>query len=320
MRIKLVIFACTLALLFLGVTFRLVSASPELQPGSPIPYIYARSGDKVLFKTQNGETIDDVPPWASNIPHLVLYRDGGLNTNRRERTLVVGMLNALVYAPEGVVTATVTVRTQHRNPDQGGDVPPPGSPVPTAPRFTVWQETHVFTNVHTDPLSYTIVNVEFEREFTSTVTVISGTSPITIPTPTDYFWVSLGLNEGVDYGSNGFSTPYAFLMENQLIRDLPDVSEESPGAAPDWLKIYYCDMFPFGRDAGDPTTWKLRADVPDYVRFQLAPAITESFRMQTDDWGFPWYEGWNGGRDGGDWLSVALNYALRLENGRCDAA
>jgi hypothetical protein len=105
-----------------------------------------------------------------------------------------------------------------------------------------------------------------------------------------------------------FDQDYAFLMENQWIARLPDVRETPAGAAPDELIVYYCDMFPFRKSAYDRTTWLPREAVPDYVSYELIPAMIEAVRVQTDDWGFPWYDTWTSYRSGEDAerLSVAL--------------
>jgi hypothetical protein len=52
----------------------------------------------------------------------------------------------------------------------------------------------------------------------------------------------------------------------------------------------------------------LREEVDNYVHMELIPAMTEAFRVQTNDWGFPWYPAWTNPRLGGDpdQLTVAL--------------
>jgi hypothetical protein len=86
------------------------------------------------------------------------------------------------------------------------------------------------------------------------------------------------------------------------------VQEESDGAAPDELIVHTCDMFPFQRSIHDPTTWLLREDVAGYVHTELIPQMVEAFRVQTDDWGFPWHQAWTSFRPGAgpERLSVAL--------------
>jgi hypothetical protein len=48
--------------------------------------------------------------------------------------------------------------------------------------------------------------------------------------------------------------------------------------------------------------------VEGYIRAELIPAMAEAYRVQTDIWGFPWYEEWTSYRPGPDAerLSVAL--------------
>jgi hypothetical protein len=77
-------------------------------------------------------------------------------------------------------------------------------------------------------------------------------------------------------------------------------------------------MVPFRRDAHDPATWLARKDIPDYVGDELVPRMVEAFRMQTDDWGFPWYPVWTSYRGGEDVerLSVALSDGQTWFHGR----
>ena len=84
MKTGFVILACALALLFLGLTFHLALAKPDQQPGSPIAYIHAESGEEVEFHAHN-----DADEPGRSIPQLILYHNDGLNANRRERTLIV---------------------------------------------------------------------------------------------------------------------------------------------------------------------------------------------------------------------------------------
>ncbi len=226
----------------------------------------------VEFWTKNGNLKEGAE--FRKIPHLVLYQNGGL-TGAPEHTLVVEV-SILSPLPPGGVEVTVEIRTQHGDPDKGG------APIDRI----VWES---------EPQRVTRATATFTVEFDDTI--LSG-----VETPTDYFQYSVYVGDDPvpAYGP----VDYAFLMENQLIRDLPDVSEESLGAAPDWLKIYYCDMFPFraGVQRID------RVDVPVYVQTTFSDAVVEVFRTQTDDWGMgPWYSKWNSGRDGPDWLSIALN-------------
>jgi hypothetical protein len=96
-------------------------------------------------------------------------------------------------------------------------------------------------------------------------------------------------------------------MESQWVARLPQVQEHSLGAAPDELIVRYCDMFPFRvKDGENP--WLPREAVDDFVGMELLPEMVEAYRVQTDEWGFPWYAEWTSFRGGenGERLSVAL--------------
>jgi hypothetical protein len=260
---------------------------------APAATLRAASGATIRFKTHNGRTIDDVPPQTLDLPHLVLYRNSAL-TDPDERTLIVEVTG--IKVPPAGVTVTLEVKTQHGDPDLGGG---PSNRIP------VWREARWITNtLGTTQMDVTAV---FTQEFDETV--ISGTG--TIATPTDYFRYDISVTD-VDHPLtdplHASGEDYAFLMENQWIVPLPEVPEESAGAAPDELIVYYCDMFPFQKSIHDPTTWLPREDVPGYVRTELVPAMIEAFRVQTDEWGFPWYDAWTSYRPGADpeRLSAAL--------------
>jgi hypothetical protein len=229
----------------------------------------------------------------ANLPHLVLYRNGAL-TAPDERTVIVEVTG--IEVPPTGVTVTLEVETQHGDPNLGGD--------PTN-RILVWRESQWVAN----RLGFTQTGVTaiFTHEFDETVT--SGAE--TIATPTDYFRYQIALIDAehpVSKPLHSFGEDYALLMENQWMAQLPDVGEDSDGAAPDELIVYYTDMFPFRRKSHDAATWLPRRDVPDYVHNQLVPQMIEAFRTQTDGWGFPWYQAWTSYRPGVDAerLSVAL--------------
>jgi hypothetical protein len=236
---------------------------------------------------------EGAPPQALDLPHLVLNRNGAL-TDPDERTLIVEVTGIEVPLPG--VTVTLKVETQHGDPDLGGGADK---------RIPVWRESQWITN--TLGSTQTAVTMGFTHEFGETV--ISGTE--TVATPTDYFRYNIAVIDAshpVTTPLLAFSADHAFLMENQWIAPLPEVQEESDGAAPDELIVYYCDMFPFQKSIHDPTTWLPREDVTGYVGTELVPAMIEAFRVQTDEWGFPWYDAWTSYRRGKDTerLSVAL--------------
>ena len=79
-------------------------------------------------------------------------------------------------------------------------------------------------------------------------------------------------------------------MENQWAVPLPEVQETSEGEAPDELIVYACDIFPYRKDDKDITTWLPREDVSRYVQTELVRRMIEVFRLQTDDWAFPWHD------------------------------
>jgi hypothetical protein len=270
----------------------MVSSTP--QPAlAPMVTLRAASGATLTFKTQNGETANGVPSQTMDVPHLVLFRNGTL-AGADERTLIVAVRD-MVIPPAGV-TVTLELETQHGDPDLGGG---------STKRIPVWRASRRITS--SSGITETGVTAAFKHEFAAKM--ISGADEIT--TPTDYFRYRVTVTD-TNHPQAGpwytFEKDYAFLMESQRISRLPEVQEGSDGAAPDELIVYYCDMFPFRRDKYDTSTWLLREEVPDYVGAELIPEMVEAFRVQTDDWGFPWYDTWTGYRSGADAerLSVSL--------------
>jgi hypothetical protein len=259
----------------------------------PAVKVQAASGDSIEFMTQNGSPIGEIAPQRLDLPHLVLYRNGEL-TNPDERTLNVGVSGIEVPSPG--VTVTLKVETQHGDPDLGGG---------DGDRITVWQASQWLPNASTIALT----NVTTSFEYTFNERIISGSRAI--PTPTDYFRYEITVSDNDHTFADPlytYSQEHAFLMENQWIAQLPEVQEESEGAAPDELVVYYCDMFPFRMKLFDKSTWLRREVIHDYVGTELLPAMAEAFRVQTDEWGFIWHEAWNSFRSGEDAerLSVAL--------------
>jgi hypothetical protein len=268
----------------------------------------AASGATVTFKTQNGKTMNDVPPQTLDLPHLVLHRNGAL-TDPGERRLIVEVSG--IEAPPPGVTVTLELETQHGDPDLGGG---------SSDRIPVWRESQWIAN--TSDLTQTGVVVVFAHEFTETVASDAGP----IGTPTDYYRYDIAVtdvNHPITHPRHAFGGDHALLMENQWIERLPQVQEESDGAAPDELIVYYCDMFPFQKSTQDATTRLLREDVPGYVHAELIPQMVEAFRVQTDDWGFPWHQAWTSYRPGEgedtERLSVALTADWTWFHGRAPA-
>jgi hypothetical protein len=227
-----------------------------------------------------------------DVPHLVLYRNGEL-TDPGERTLMVEVTG--IEVPRTGVVVTLEVETQHGDPDRGGG---PGQRIP------LWRATQRITNPR--GVTQRGVTVFFEHEFNQSV--LSGTTEITAPS--DYMRYELSV---VDAGQvsgaplHRFDGEYALLLENQWLARLAEVQEASPGAAPDELVVYYCDMFPFQKSIHDPGSWLPREEVAEYVRTELVPRMVEAFRVQSDAWGFPWYHAWTSYRpEEPERLSVAL--------------
>ena len=267
-----------------------------LPKGNPAPSITVRaaSGATIGFTTQNGQPADDVPPRGLDLPHLVLYRNGAL-THPDERTLIITLSDLVL--PSSGLTVTLRVQTYHGDPDLGDAL---------EDRITVWRESKWLG--YPPALDGTAGTLVFEHEFGATV--MSGTERVA--TPTDYFRYDLTI---VDEGLSAlgpmytFSQDHVFLMENQWSAALKPQQMGSEGAAPDELVVYYCDMFVFQRDTSDLTSRLHRGEIPHYVQKELAPAMLEAFRVQTEDWGFPWQGAWTSYRaeDGKQRLSVALS-------------
>ena len=259
---------------------------------APAVLLQAASGASISFRTQNGETVDGVSPETLDLPYLVLYRNGAL-TAPAERTLVVQVTD--IEVPPAGVTVTLNLETQHGDPDLAS-----GSPQ----QIPIWHESRRIDN--TTGVTQTGVSIVWKQEFGERALL----GARMLATPTDYFRWELVVTDAVNPSTHPLYTSsrdYAFLMEDQWIAPLPQVAEASVGAAPDELIVYYSDMFPF-RLSGDPTTWVRREQITEYVHSQLVPAMAEAFRIQTDEWGFPWYDEWTSYRSGQDAerLSVAL--------------
>ena len=300
-KVKAAVVALSL-LTLVSLLFPVRVPAAESGLASPLPTVTLRaaSGATIAFQTQNGETVDGAPARSLTLPHLVLTRNGAL-TDPEERTLIVEVTG--VQVPTGGVTVTLEVMTQHEDPDTG-----------SGKRIAVWRESQwIGIAQGSTQASATAV---FSRVFTETVTCGSAM----IPTPTDYFRYDITVLDTDHPAANPLhvlAQDHAFLMESQWMVPLPEVHEESPGAAPDEMVVYTCDMFPFQRDAEDSSTRLPRADIPDYVSAELLPAMVEAFRVQTDVWGFPWYQAWTSYRSGEDAerLSVALTDGMTWFHG-----
>ena len=232
----------------------------------------AASGTTIEFRTQNGQTIGDIPPEIKQVPHLVLLRNGEL-TAPDERTIT---LEARVpEVPVGGITLTLAIETQHNDPDSGTD----------SARIQVWQTSRRVANPGSHPL----------RDVTETFAVTFGPSiaadGATIPTPTDYFRALVTI-DGADTQHGHLSENHAFLMETEVITDLAGLAEATPGAAPDALIVRFCDMVPFRHTGPSGLEQLRRSEIPAYVRNTLVPQMVEAVRVETNVWGFPWHEAW----------------------------
>jgi hypothetical protein len=264
------------------------AATPSSKDTRPIA-LRAASGATIEFQTQNGQTVDHIPPQVKEIPHLVLFRNG-VPTDALERTLTLTLTELDV--PAGGITLTLTLQTEHSDPDEGDD----------AARIQVWEETRCIANP--TPSSRAGVAVAFLLILGPEVMTDHGS----IPTPTDYLGYRVTLSDGDPAAADlTFAEEYALLLEAQEVVSLPLVQEASEGAAPDTLMVSFCDMVPFRHTTPAGPQQVRRAEVTPYVRGQLIPRMVEAFRLETDDWGFPWHEPWTSYRpEDGERLGVAL--------------
>ena len=216
-----------LALLLLMLTFAAVPtplSAVESGPDSPPPdavsapavALRASSGTTISFVTQNGRTIGGVQPQTLELPHLVLYRNGVLS-DAVERTLILEVTG--IQVPPPGVTVTLTVETAHGDPD-----PDKG----TGQRIPVWQATRRIAGSAQG--TRTNVTVPFVHEFRGIAAPELGM----VATPTDYFRVEITVTDAVSPTADPlyrFSKDRAFLLENQWIARLHEVSEDIAGAA-----------------------------------------------------------------------------------------
>jgi len=255
---------------------------------SPAVTIQAGSGETIQYQTQNGRNRGGFEPEVYDIPRLILFHNQNL-TESAQRTLQIDVSGLQIPSPGA--TVTLLVETQDGDPDPGGDQ---GNHIP------VWEAATWIDSDGTSDGALTLSQT-FEE------TLVSGDGRIN--TPTGYFRYEITIADAEDQTAlYTFQQDYAFLMENIWTASLPDVPEESPGAAPDELVIYYCDMIPFQKNIHDISTWIPRQAVHDYVGAELLPRMVGAFRLQSQDWGFPWYQAWTAGRGDQDAerLSVTL--------------
>jgi len=266
------------------------SSALSAQPSSnPMVTLLAISGNTITFKTQNGQFSNEEPPREKDIPHLVLYHNAQL-TAPQERTLSI-ILSGIEVPPQGI-TVRLTVESQHGDPDLGGE---------DNHRIIVWQEERWIDSTEVIQSGATVV---FTTEFAETI--LSGNGQI--PTPSDYFRYQLTVTDADNTPLYTFEEDYAFLMESQWVAQLPEVSEEMAGAAPDELVIYYCDMFPFRKRLVNDSTQLRKDQIHQFVQSELVPAMKAAFYSQSQRWDFVWYQAWTSYSPGED--AEKLNVAL----------
>lgn len=266
-----------------------VSPAEDVEPLRPelAVHLSTSTGRTIRFEeAERGET-DHAEPQASQIPHLVLNRNG-VPTPGFERTLVITLDDLTL--PQSGLYVDLTIETQRKDPDrQAGD------------RIQVWEERRF---IGYDPRLVQAGYVQFNVTFRPMTTL----DHQTIKTPTDYYRCQIAIHDGQGNLIRSYAEDYAFLMENQWRVPLPNVLEEAPGAAPDELLIYYYDMVPFQTDSRDPETQLPRQQVDRYIQTELIPPMVKAFEIQTNLWDFPWYPEWSSYRKDEDpkTLSVAL--------------
>jgi len=262
-------------------------------PGAASPAqaeVRSGTGTIIEFRTQNGLEIQGRLPLTKSIPHLVLYRNGE-PTPPEERTLIFE-LSDLPQLTD-VVTLTIDIETQHPDPNLGS-----GSQA----AIPVYRESYRIDPAHLSAGSIVL---------THTFDAVLNTDMRSIPTPTDYLRLGMVLTDNdhpIEDPIFAHIEEYAILLENQWVHTLTGLDEEANGAAPDELIIYSCDMFPFQKDPFAESSRIARGSVTGYIRDELAPAMLEAVRMQTNDWGFAWHPAWTSYRGGEDSerISVAL--------------
>jgi hypothetical protein len=244
----------------------------------------------INFKTESEQNAKSSSSSVQKIPHLVLNRNGVL-TPGFERTLHFTLDN--FFVPRSGAYARLVIMTQHADPDLHTNM---------SRGVEVWQETKfVPYNADTEPKASVDFKVTFQHSFEN--------SARTIQTPSDYYRYELTLFDTHGNKLSEISKEYAFLMENQWKVPLPKVLEDTPGAAPNELVLYYFNMAPFQTDPRDPDSRLLRSEVDRYVQTELIPAMVNAFQVQTNSWNMPWYAEWYSQReeDAPKTLSVALD-------------
>jgi hypothetical protein len=225
----------------------------------------------ITFRSERKLQENYPDPTTWKIPHLVLKRNGVL-TPGFERTLLVSVNHLSI--PRSGLFLDLTIETQHDDPNLG-----PGE----SNKIEIWHEIQF--------VPYSGDQVQ-SVDFTITFNQAAPPEETTIQTPTDYYAYRLSLINAQGEKLQEINGDYAFLLENQWMVPLPKVLEDSPGAAPDHLVVYYCDMILFQSDMRDPLTRLERHEVERYIQTELIPAMVHAFKMQTNLWEMPWYGEW----------------------------
>lgn len=267
----------------------------------PSVLLRAESGRSIAFKTQNGRMLGQAEPHSLELPHLVLLRNGRL-TPEAERTLQFTLSGVQVPSPG--VTATLSLETQHGDPDQGGD---------DAIRPVVLRQERWIPNPGAQPA---VMDVDFRVMFSDSM---PGSHPAGA-TPTDYYRYELTLTvPGSPAESSLYiaQADYAFLLDNEWVAALPATAGSEIGG-PRELAVYYYDMLPFQADIFKPETRVQRQAVTSYVGGELLPAMLEAIQLQGETWGFNWDPSWRSYRsaDRPGRLSVALTDGVTWYHGQ----
>lgn len=263
----------------------IAASSPEL-----LVDLSAATGKTIRFKADEEVEAEIKPEQKDDqIPHIVLNRNG-VPTPGFERTITISVDNFAV--PESGVYVQLVIETQHGDPDLERK---------NRTRIRVLKES---TFIPYDVLVQKGPNVHFRITFDPILKLPNQT----IKTPTDYYRYRIVVSDAQGKQIARHTDDYAFLLENQWRVPLPDVLEDTPGAAPDDLLVYYYDMVPFQTDSRDPDTQIPRQEVGRYIQTELIPQMVKAFETQSNLWDLPWYQEWSNHRLDEDpkTLSVAL--------------
>ena len=244
----------------------------------------------ILYKAGNGKEVNAPQDDGRQIPYLVLNRNG-VPTPNFERTLHIALDNLQV--PTSGLYASLEIDTQHSDPDLSRG---------STDKIRVWEEKRFIPYLQNSLASRSI-------EFTVLFQRIFEYQKKAIHTPTDYYSYQISILDSNGNLLRTIEQDYAFLLENQWRAPLPKVLEAAPGAAPQDLVVYFCDMIPFQSSFRDPETHIPRQDIERYIQTELIPAMVEAFEVQTNTWELPWYEEWTNFRteENPKTLSVALD-------------